>query len=63
MTENNQQSPKDENPHQLPENLENYRPEDFHFHPNFLGFPFLFNGHYEPWFDDRKDYNTNAPSY
>lgn len=52
-----------ENKHQLPENLENYRPEDFHFHPNFLGYPYLFNGEYSPWFDDRKDYNTNAPSY
>ena len=52
-----------ENNHQLPENLENYRPEDFHFHPNFLGYPYFFNGKYNPWFDDQKDYNTNAPSY
>ena len=29
--------------------------------PNYL--PFSFEGHYQPWYDDRRDYNTNAPSY
>lgn len=45
---------------QIPENLENRRPQDFHFHPAY--YPY-FNGKYAPWFDDEKDYNTNAPSY
>ena len=26
-------------------------------------FPFSFEGHWQPWYDDRRDYNTNAPSY
>ena len=25
--------------------------------------PFTLEGHWQPWYDDRKDYNTNAPSY
>ena len=25
--------------------------------------PFSLEGHWQPWYDDRKDYNTNAPSY
>ena len=29
-----------------------------HFH-----FPFSFEQHFQPWYDDRRDYNTNAPSY
>lgn len=29
--------------------------------PKYL--PFSFEGHYQPWYDDRRDYNTNAPSY
>ena len=29
--------------------------------PNYL--PWSFEGHYQPWYDDRRDYNTNAPSY
>lgn len=45
---------------QIPENLENRRPQDFHFHPAY--YPY-FNGKYAPWYDDEKDYNTNAPSY
>lgn len=29
--------------------------------PKYL--PFSFEGHYQPWYDDRRDYNTNAPTY
>ena len=59
MVEENPQR-KDQN--QLDENLEVNRPQDTHFHyQNFLGYPFF--GTYEPWYDDRKDYNTDAPSY
>lgn len=29
--------------------------------PKYL--PFSFEGHWQPWYDDRRDYNTNAPSY
>lgn len=25
--------------------------------------PFSLEGHWQPWFDDRRDYNTNAPTY
>lgn len=25
--------------------------------------PWSFEGHYQPWYDDRRDYNTNAPTY
>lgn len=25
--------------------------------------PWSFEGHWQPWYDDRRDYNTNAPSY
>ena len=25
--------------------------------------PFTLEGHWQPWYDDRKDYNTNAPTY
>ena len=25
--------------------------------------PCSFEGHWQPWYDDRRDYNTNAPSY
>lgn len=30
-------------------------------YPNYL--PWSFEGHWQPWYDDRRDYNTNAPSY
>lgn len=30
-------------------------------YPKYL--PWSFEGHYQPWYDDRRDYNTNAPSY
>lgn len=30
-------------------------------YPKYL--PFSFEGHWQPWYDDRRDYNTNAPSY
>lgn len=26
-------------------------------------YPFTLEGHWQPWYDDRRDYNTNAPSY
>ena len=26
-------------------------------------YPFSLEGHFQPWYDDRRDYNTNAPSY
>lgn len=29
--------------------------------PTYL--PWSFEGHWQPWYDDRRDYNTNAPSY
>lgn len=29
--------------------------------PKYL--PWSFEGHYQPWYDDRRDYNTNAPTY
>lgn len=29
--------------------------------PKYL--PCSFEGHYQPWYDDRRDYNTNAPTY
>lgn len=25
--------------------------------------PLSLEGHWQPWYDDRRDYNTNAPSY
>ena len=31
-----------------------------HF-PKYL--PWTFEGHWQPWYDDRRDYNTNAPTY
>lgn len=30
-------------------------------YPKYL--PWSFEGHWQPWYDDRRDYNTNAPSY
>ena len=30
-------------------------------YPKYL--PWSFEGHFQPWYDDRRDYNTNAPSY
>lgn len=30
-------------------------------YPKYL--PWSFEGHYQPWYDDRRDYNTNAPAY
>lgn len=30
-------------------------------YPKYL--PWSFEGHYQPWYDDRRDYNTNAPTY
>lgn len=26
-------------------------------------YPFNLEGHWQPWYDDRRDYNTNAPTY
>ena len=59
----NQETPET---NRLPDDLDqNVRPQDSHYHP-YYGYPWAypyFNGSYEPWYDDRKDYNTNAPSY
>lgn len=30
---------------------------------NTPSYPFSLEGHWQPWYDDRRDYNTNAPSY
>ena len=30
-------------------------------YPKYL--PWSFEGHWQPWYDDRRDYNTNAPTY
>lgn len=32
-------------------------------HLQALHTPFSLEGHWQPWYDDRRDYNTNAPSY
>lgn len=32
--------------------------------PNeFPHLPYSLEGHFQPWYDDRRDYNTNAPTY
>lgn len=57
---------ENKNQNQVEPNIETNRPQDFHNHGYLYGFGFgypYFNGQYEPWYDDRKDYNTNAPSY
>jgi hypothetical protein len=30
---------------------------------NATHYPFSLEGQWQPWYDDRRDYNTNAPSY
>lgn len=32
-------------------------------HLNSINTPYSLEGHWQPWYDDRRDYNTNAPSY
>lgn len=57
---------ENKNQNQVDPNIETNRPQDFHNHGYLYGFGFgypYFNGQYEPWYDDQKDYNTNAPSY
>lgn len=57
---------ENKNQNQVDPNIETNRPQDFHNHGYLYGLGFgypYFNGQYEPWYDDRKDYNTNAPSY
>lgn len=57
---------ENKNQNQVDPNIETNRPQDFHNHSYLYGFGFgnpYLNGQYEPWYDDRKDYNTNAPSY
>lgn len=57
---------ENKNQNQVDPNIETNRPQDFHNHGYLYGFGFgypYFNGQYDPWYDDRKDYNTNAPSY
>lgn len=41
----------------------NQIPENRPTHPEHVHLPFSFEGHYQPWYDDRRDYNTNAPTY
>ena len=41
----------------------NQIPENRPTHPEHVHVPFSFEGHYQPWYDDRRDYNTNAPTY
>lgn len=55
---------ENKNQNQVDPNIETNRPQDFHNHGYLYGFGYpYFNGQYEPWYDDRKEYNTNAPSY
>lgn len=32
-------------------------------HLNPIRAPYSLEGHWQPWYDDRRDYNTNAPTY
>lgn len=45
----------EENTNQI--NLEENKPY------NAPHYPLSLEGHWQPWYDDRRDYNTNAPSY
>ena len=36
-------------------------PEETQF--SIPSYPFSLESHYQPWYDDRRDYNTNAPTY
>ena len=45
--------------------MENINKIDFEDNKPYFAphYPFSLEGHWQPWFDDRRDYNTNAPSY
>lgn len=43
---------------------DNYNQLDPNLYPlPSLKTPFSLEGHWQPWYDDRRDYNTNAPTY
>lgn len=44
----------EENNNQIDANLET---------PKAPKYPFSLESHWQPWYDDRRDYNTNAPTY
>lgn len=45
--------------------MENINKIDFEENKPYFAphYPFSLEGHWQPWYDDRRDYNTNAPSY
>lgn len=45
--------------------MENINSIDFEENKPYFAphYPFSLEGHWQPWYDDRRDYNTNAPSY
>ena len=45
--------------------MENNNKIDFNENKPYLAphNPFTLEGHWQPWYDDRRDYSTNAPSY
>ena len=45
--------------------MENINKVDFEENKPYFAphYPFSLEGHWQPWYDDRRDYNTNAPSY
>lgn len=45
--------------------MENINKIDFEDNKPYFAphYPFSLEGHWQPWYDDRRDYNTNAPSY
>ena len=45
--------------------MENINKIDFQENKPYFAphYPFSLEGHWQPWYDDRRDYNTNAPSY
>lgn len=47
-------------------NIDDTNVNKVEFEPNKPYFPHLpisLEGHFQPWYDDRRDYNTNAPTY
>ena len=45
--------------------MENINSIDFEDNKPYFAphYPFSLEGHWQPWYDDRRDYNTNAPTY
>ena len=45
--------------------MENINSIDFEENKPYFAphYPFSLEGHWQPWYDDRRDYNTNAPTY